>query len=390
MAKIFVFAGRTHHVERLRQIVSLLSLKGHSVTYLTADNYLNIDPNDAHLHRAGLTYLHALNFRRKHAPDRQQTQMLLKDFGDVADYVDPFHLAASTREAVETLNAFDACLLDEQPQLVLGLHENNFWYRMLAYLCRERNIPAVSFQEGTLRMRDEQTQGKQSIAADYSRLLFCWSESAKQAYIQAGVPEEKLFVSGIAHLDPYFSPYQPEAVVYNLGLDPRLPVVAFLLPQTSRYEGDWQRHLEMVVNWAVGLRAQLIIKPHPFESEIVPALSKQYANYKGVRALSLPSPDIIRAANFVISQHSTVAAETIALGKVFVELDLDNLGVLESLAEQGAAVSIRGGELDNLTKVLHGELKPDPIRVKQWAALNLGPLDGKASERIVARLEQML
>ena len=377
-----------HHVERLRLIVNALQSRGHSVEYLTADNYLNIDPNSAHLVKSGLAFKHISAYLPPNDLAREMTEKLLNSVGEIENYVDPYHLSGSVPEACEAVTGFHGYLLKEKPDLVLGLHENNFWYRILAYKCTQFKIPAVAFQEGLLRLRDETTQGKQSIAADYSTKLLCWSDAARDSYIRAGIPESKLAVTGISHLDAYLQPFNREQMAYNLGFDPRRKVVSFLLPQTSRYEGNWQTHLQALAEWASMNGVQLAVKFHPFESEgLVESVERGMRSLKIVKADTL---DLVRASSLVISQHSTVAIETVALGVPLVELDLDNHGILESLAEQGVAVSVRKGEAGKLADILSGKIAIAPAKLSAWRERNVGPLDGKSTERVCEELEKLL
>lgn len=391
MAKIAVFAGRVHHVERLIGVVTLLKSKGHDVNFITLDNYLNIDPNSGHLIRGNVPFVHVLNYLPQDDTARLMTAEAISQISTITNYVDPFHVSASLREACESLVAFQAFLVKEKPDLVLGLHENNFWYRILAYLCNMLSIPSVSFQEGMLRLRDETTQGKQSIAANYSTKLLCWSEASKESYMRAGVPASKLVATGISHLDPYFVPYSKQSVAYRLGLDQNRKIVAFLLPQTNRFDGNWQEQLSRVIEWTVGKSVQLVVRFHPFESEqLANNLRAGLGNNKNVKVFTGNTIDLIRASDMVITQHSTVAVEAMALGVPLVEIDLENRGVLESLAAQGVSILVQSGEISKLSDVLSGKLVVDPAKLKEWSSRNLGPTDGHATDRVVAELEKLL
>ena len=99
---------------------------------------------------------------------------------------------------------------------------------------------------------------------------------------------------------------------------------------------------------------------------------------------------LIACSDVVISQHSTVAVETLALNVTLIELDLDNCGVLESLAEQGVAIPVAGGELSKIKQVLSGELKLNPAKLKEWTDLNIGPRDTGIVSRVVGEIEALL
>jgi len=99
---------------------------------------------------------------------------------------------------------------------------------------------------------------------------------------------------------------------------------------------------------------------------------------------------LIACSDVVISQHSTVAIETLALDIPLVEIDLDNCGVLESLAEQAVAIPVGGGELSKIRQVLSGELKVNTVKLQEWIAQNVGPRDVGIVDRVVAEIEKLL
>ena len=73
-----------------------------------------------------------------------------------------------------------------------------------------------------------------------------------------------------------------------------------------------------------------------------------------------------------------------------IELDLDNVGVLESLSEQGVAIPVAGGELSKIKQVLSGELKANPAKLQEWISMNIGPRDIKIVDRVVAEIERLI
>src|SRR3990167_1444896 len=206
---IITFAGRIHHWQRLSPVVDELRKRGCTAPYFISDNAIQLDASEEFLIPACESFIHALDFLDVESTERttRMTHDILGKIAkhndresDIRSFVSPFWLAYSVREACEFLCATEKALDSIKPDLIMVLHTNNYWGRILAYLGYRRNVPVVAYQEGHLRARDEKTLKKQGSAADDCTRIMCWSESARQAYIEAGIPESKLAVTGIPHL----------------------------------------------------------------------------------------------------------------------------------------------------------------------------------------------
>ena len=377
--KIFTFAGRVHHVQRLDGIMQALEAAGANCAYITSDNYLNLDPNTVHLIQANKKFLHALDYLPSGSSGSviAWASQIMKSIegehrSDVRTYVEPFILASSVHEFCETLLAFDQMFEREKPDLVLILHGANAWGALIAYLCQARKIPCMAFSEGLTRNRDQETQNKQSLAAEYISHLCVWSEAARSAYLEAGVLSEKLYVTGVPHLDPWLKERPAK----------QGKVVAFCPPLTSRYEGDLGKAVSQLAEWAQKSRVNLVLRFHPFDN-VAEHVRQQLVSNPFVQVFTGETLELLSLADVVISQHSTVAVEALALGVPLVELDIDGVGVLESLVQQGVAIPVGDGELDKLNKMLSGELSVSANLRKAWVEKNIGPLDGKSVERVV-------
>src|SRR3990167_1461032 len=199
MGKVVItFCGRIHHWQRLSPIVDVLRTGGITAPYFCADNAINHNPAVEYLVPAGEQFIHALDFLDTESTERttRMTHDILGKIAkhneresDVRSFVSPFWLAYSVREACEFLCATEKALDSIKPDLIMVLHTNNYWGRILAYLGYRRNVPVVAYQEGHLRARDEKTLKKQGSAADDCTRIMCWSESARQAYIEAAIPK---------------------------------------------------------------------------------------------------------------------------------------------------------------------------------------------------------
>lgn len=411
MPRILCFSGREHHYQKLKSVVNLLREGGAEVGYLISDNTVqNNDTAMEYLIPAGEQPIHAMQFFDKaQVPTvTAQTLDLLRHImqngstleSDLFAFVEPYWIAASVREAVEVLTAFRNCLDQTTPDCLIILHEANFWTKLLAYLAHERGIPVVSFQEGLLRHRDQATVGKFNLSCEYSTKVLMWSEGAKDAYVKSGIPAEKLEVVGMSHLDVWhnhltnitlhggvmgtleqWKAYQKA----QMGFNPDAPLVLLAPPLISRMDGNGLYQIGLVGDWSANTLTQVALRLHPFEAQgYIDRLQSALSSHPRMKVITEGDTlALALASDVVLTQHTTVAVEALALGVGVMELDLENVGVLESLAEQKVAIRVGGGEMSKVEKFLRGDIGVNPADLHAWRERNIGPRDGKASQRAV-------
>lgn len=401
--KIYAFAGRIHHFHRLTGIGLRLREAGAEFSFLCADNAWNIDPSTEYLIPDNIPYVHLLDYLL----DTREVSKLTKEFldntiknnGELISRTSPFIMTYSIREAIECVVGFRNFIKVEKPALVMILHENNFWTKLLAYLCREGDIPSIAFQEGLLRHQDQETMRKQSSAAEYVDRLFVWSQSSKQAYQDAGVPAEKIKISGMPHMDHYFKsmklkdwPDYRLVTRRHLGFKADCPLITFGLPQVSQFKGNVLRTINMLGEWAVNSQAQLAVKFHPLDSyEVVESIEREMLDMSGVRILqNIDSIMLTLCSDAVVTQHSSFGLEALALDIPVLEVDLENLGILQSYVEEGVAIPIGIEMLDHITTVLSKNKTVDAKIVDKWIKKNVGPRDGEAISRILREIDNLL
>ena len=402
--KAITFVGRHHHTQKLWSIIDALNHKGHTALLLTADNSINLDANTEHLIGDGLPFIHVLDYLTPEDYKQidlltQQTLETIRRNGQEASLsedaqvaIEPFWWVHSAREACQSIVGFRNVIKQEKPDIVMALHSNNFWGRMWLYCGEEAGLPTIAFQEGMLRVRDQKTSGKQRLAQDHASRLFVWSDNAKKQYMIAGVPEEKIVVTGQAHLDHWLgvkdNPEWHKQARAELGVGANQKLVTFAMPLLSRFEGNPQEALNVVRDWAVGKPHRVLLKLHPFDGLESESKIKELYPELMVRRTGEASPYML-LSSMVLTQHSTVAIEALAFDKPVVELDMGS-GVLEAKSAEGVAFMVKKNQMDKLDKILSGELKLDADVLEAWKAENLGSLDGHSVDRVVREIEGLL
>ena len=403
--KVLVFAGRVHHYLRLSPLVNGILERGGLPLWVAADNMINIDPSTEYLIKQNAPHVHLLDYLGKEEMDvvHNMTRYLQGNLARNAPdgfwgYFGPYVLSYSLREIAECLVGFTYMIRKEQPALVVVLHENNFWTKILAAVSYYEGIPVIGFQEGLLRHRDQKTQKKQSLAAEFVNRLYVWSESAQSAYIDAGVVQDKILAVGMSHLDPYYQTLAGPAwgetrkkVITALGLSLDAPIVTFGLPQIARFDGDPVLTLAILAKIMSEIRCQFLVKFHPLEQPGVIQQIKAAVIKNQIRFEEQADTSVLMAiSNFFITQHSTVGLEALALGAPVGIIDLQHVGVLESLVDDGVAFDLSSDEQikNTILGVITGKTGRDQKQLESWLAINAGPRDGFAVQRILDDITQ--
>lgn len=385
--------------------------RGCDARYVISDNAWNIDPASADLIPMGEVPLHSLDYLHDSAevapPHTRRTMSELLGAmrtlpveERLSSYVSPLSFAFAIREANESLLAFRKMFETEKPDMAMVLHGANFWGRIIAYLCDEMGIPCVAYQEGLLRNRDQTTQNKQAFAAENMARLLVWSDAARDAYARAGVDPAKLAVTGIPHLDDAYrvaaNPAQRTALARACkelwGFDPDLPLVLFALPQLARYDGDPVRAVRALSEWADRTHTPLALRFHPFEHpDTLAQFERALSHNRQVKVMAKPDPVLlVLASAAVVSQHTSLALEALALDTPLVEIDLDHAGVLESFVEQGVATRVDGEALDAIREVAEGKRGADGATLEAWRERHVGPRDGRGVARVIAAIGRLI
>lgn len=393
--RVAIFAGREHHALKLKSIYDGLQERGHDPSYLIAQNSLNIDPASEFIWKYG-EFSHAYEYLDGAAIERANNiSRPLQEYttnSELNKQISPFWISHSIREAAISLEAFRCYLDREAPNAVMILHLANFWGSILAYAAREREIPVFAYQEGLLRHSDQDTMNKQSFASDGVDIMFTWSTLDKDTYLRAGAPEGVVCPVGPFHLDDWIAvartPQKRQEftrqfrINYNLM---RRGVVSFMPPMTSRYEGDIEKAVDFLGNHCGNNGLNLVIKFHPFDynvAEQVGRSTKDIGHVLVYREFD-PAPLMV-SSDIVIGQHSTTGIESMFLGTLYVQMDLDLIGIEQPVGE-GLPSITKKMDFDNL---INNEFDIGPFN--EWLARNGTLADGRATERALNIMEGMV
>ena len=383
--RVTVFLGRIHHAIKLLPLVVKLSEAGYNIQFLVTNNSINIDPPTEYLHKYGITEFHhahdyILQYGNVSQVEAEAIDLVMR--GDLVPSNAPYWLSSSIREAVYSLHGFGHYLDNNKPEIVIALHENNFWAKTLFYLARQRGIKTVSLMEGIVLEREEEDLGKYSMGTDYTDVLFSWSEYDKKFYDDSST----IVPVGPPHLDEWINATKADEhgiarqnICNQYGIDYKKKVVLFAPPRFDLYKGDISKAISLLSNYCAARYFGFVLKLHPFQG----GMEQIKNSFPGLKIFSDDDASpFLFISDIVITQTSTVALEALCLGKPVVELDIDYIGIEQSLANEGAAYLIQGEDLSPIEKLLDEQLDTGEFMKER-----LPLADGKSADRIVSYLQ---
>ena len=405
------FAGREHHVKKLRYTMDYLQQREFSIEYITGNNVLNWDNYESPLLQQGKAYHHLLDFLDAGLMEEiQRTNTLLQeaqnntplDQPGFGDYVSDFFVRFSLRDIAETFVLFRRALEKIRPDVVFILHEGNFWTKSLAYHANQLGIAVVSFQEGQYAKSAAPDRFSPfRVMSEFSDRVLLWGAKEYRLFAGLDVPVERLRVVGVPHLDEYLhlSPERRvqlrQAVLQRNQLPESEKIVLFAAPHSGVAIGEIATILRDLVDFfkrCIGY--SLIIRFHPFETHLERAFEALWMQIPNVSCDQVSeTPDLISAIDLCLCQRTSLGLECLALGKPLIEINYnhskeDPVGY----ANQGVAGLIAGpAELDRISYQL--EYSPSHLTPPMLDAIlqeNFFNLDGKTSERVHAGVLELL
>ena len=381
--RIAFFLGRIHHAHKLLSVASALQKSGAEINIVVADNSVNIDPPTEYLHKFGINvFYHAKDYvGYTEGLEEMLDFAWVKD--DMLKYFPPFWLMASYREAVECIAGFNGYFDDRKPDAVFALHENNFWARILFYNAQKKGIATYSLQEGIILEREEEALQKYSTGTQYTDVLFSWSKHDKDFYSDTA----RIVPTGPSHMDRWvtLSKDQTQRDGFKTGFRGQAGVsssklLVFAPPRLDLYAGDFGKAANALAKWTMNRNIGMVVKLHPFQNgvEQVKELMNRFSHVQV--AADSDSLQFVMAADVLVTQTSTIAVEAAILGVPVVELDIDYIGLDQTIHQHGGATLIEGNNLDVIAGVMNDVAN---MSQKDFVSEYFSLADGQSTKRIV-------
>jgi hypothetical protein len=405
------FAGREHHVKKLRYTMDYLQEREFGIEYITGNNVLNWDNYESPLLQQGKTYHHLLDFLDPALIVEIQTlNTLLQEAQNIftpgqmgfGDYISDFFVRFSLRDVAETFILFRTALKQIRPDVVFILHECNFWTKALAYQANLLGIAVVSFQEGQYaRSTAPDRFSTYPLLSEFSSVVLLWGRREVELLACNEQALNRLRVVGVPHLDKYLnlSEGQKALVRDTIFAKNKLPNSRKLILFAAPHSGFASGNLSVLISDLVEYFRQrpyytLLIRFHPFETHLKARFERLWENVQNINCDQFSeTPDLVTAIDLCLCQRTSLGLECLALGKPLIEINYGHSNEDPvSYANQGVAGLIScQAELNKLSRQLESASTDlstqvlDPILEESFFSL-----DGKTSERIYIEVRKLL
>jgi len=292
---------------------------------------------------------------------------------------------------------------EEEPDLILLANEYGVFERALVEAGKLKGIPTLAIQHGFIGpLHVGYMYSKDSISADgsvetpycpipdktalygqfYYDLLTQISAYSRSSVVITGQPR----YDKLAMANRIFS---REQFCDKLGLDPKRKIVLIATQ-------PWHMKEAFIRSVLIALKhfpeAQIVIKPHPEEKE---DFYGKMVEKENIKVTILPSKsdtfEALYACDLLVAAYSTVITEALVLGKLAVTISLG-----EEPAPFFKGVTLRVDKKEDLApairKALYDEKAKEKLRKagRKFVFNHTYKLDGKATERVVNLIEQMI
>jgi len=411
--KAIIFIGLRHHAGKMKVIGDALEQLGMKIIYLTAASLPSLGEGNREcfelfLMKNKIPYRHLFEYR-KSVRNRQisratellqkNTSILLKsDDYQILGLLGPGALNSALEQAQECRILFEEMLEVESPDIVMGLHEANFWVKLMAQAADSKGIPVLTFQEGFYSITEARGE-KYAIMTQYSTAAL-WGEEAKEAILKYNPQaDENIVLVGNPEYDFFFSLTREELqkqalqIRHRMGISREKKVCILFMPNPyERYREAIP--LEKIAAYIAKIKKTLfMVKWHPRESRKTIETFKSLEKDGWVK--HIVSGDIkalLPACDLCMVLDSSAGLDAVIYEKPLLEINLSKKAYGRSYAQDGVALLISTPEQFSLIqKVLEGKQNTCLSETrKHYLDRIFYKTDGKSSQRIIRLIEKLL
>jgi len=229
----------------------------------------------------------------------------------------------------------------------------------------------------------------------YADFMVVSGEAIKKVYVQSGIPEEKIIITGNPRFDTLFKRNRIEdrnKIFAKYKLDPNKKLIVF----TSQPIQEREKLLNAVFNTLKKLpEMQLIVKLHPSESALLYyQIMDMIKLNNAIIVEDIEIYELLNAADCVLTSFSATGLEAMMLDKPVISINLT--GELDRMpyAESGAALGVY--HEDELAPAIMRALINDAVREKlkvsreKFVERYNYKMDGQAAKRVIDLFDEII
>jgi hypothetical protein len=339
-------------------------------------------------------------------------------FRGLSEYPHERHQEARSRYAVAAEELL--CQVREafRFDVVVSPSDTFFYLRPWVTTSRQMGVPFVVLQKETTispyTMTEHARAIRESVPFISDRMLVC-SERHREFWLNAGANPAKVAVTGQPRFDFYArKEWWLDPVRLGLGLDPNRPTVLFFSYDLRAYAADGNEPAwgqlrceteEVLLNLAAEGALNLLIKPHPQQRGLAKDVERLRTRAgltwgSAVQLLEGESDarQLIVNADVVVGFQTTALFEAMAAGKQVIYTWWSEpahryaSGLIPfHLMQDALDVACSPTELHSLCRATDQAHDPERLLQRRRAFdAYLGPLDGRATERALREIRDLV
>lgn len=220
-------------------------------------------------------------------------------------------------------------------------------------------------------------------------------EYEKRILLKYGYPKEKVVVTGQPRYDLlYYADkiYDKKQIFKQLELDAHKKLIVWTTQTHGLSLEENKKNIAAIYSAVKTLKnVQLVIKLHPGEDQRAALYKKDESFNPIIKGKGMDTYALLYACDLMVTRHSTTAMEAVALNKPVIILNLSREPDPVEYVKEGVALGVYKKE--DLKTAIEKLLKDDyelAKNRKKYIEKYLYKIDGKATERVVNLIEEMI
>lgn len=314
-------------------------------------------------------------------------------------------------EFVKKIEMADNMIDSIQPDVILLEEEYGVFERSLLIAAKSRNIPTIAIQHGVIHefhkgyiFKDNEISPDLSISFPYTHIAditAVYGEYHKMLLTKvSSYPNNSVVVTGqprYDRIDSLKKNYNRNEFFQYWKIPPRCRILLWLPAFCYLSNDEIERDFSSILGDLNEIEDLIVlIKPHPGDPDCSIWELQNKINDVNSNAIVIPKNFdtlyCILASDLVVMKDSTTGMEAIALGKPLIQLNLEKSVDQVDYVGEGVGFGIYSAKdlKPLILQILNNDLRISDEKRTQYLEDYFYKIDGKASERIIALIEQCI
>jgi len=296
-----------------------------------------------------------------------------------------FMFGARFVELTEYIEILKRAIDTERPDIIIVWDDRSRFGKTVVATAHLKKTPTLIAQHGIIAGTLDDS------GPTLADRMAVFGQYMKDCMVRGGAEPEKIVITGSPMHDRIVkNRFDKEKICNQLGINKDKKIVVFTT-QPSGQEMMLRNILKPLKNHP---NIQLVIKLHPSENGKMHKRAVKEMNSDAVVIKDVDLYGLLSASDVMLTEFSTTALEAMIIGKPVIIINLDNKPEVIPYVQSGAALGVYKPE--DIISVIKDALYNEEIRKKleekrkKFVYEQAYMVDGKATERVVKLIEEMI